>query len=107
VQARRGALVHHVEHVGLHPGELAQQRGQAAGQIGKQHLEGQVAALCRHPVTDHPHQQQRVDVPAGQHDDGGRLEPVRVLQQRGHGGRPRRFDDQLGPLQEHQERPRQ
>ena len=52
-------------------------------------------------------QQQRVDVAARDDRDDGRREALRVVEQRGHRGRAGRLDDELGPLEAQQQRPRQ
>ena len=68
----------------------------------------EVAPGRRHAVPDHPHQQQRVDVAAREHRRRpGVAKRVGVVEHRGHGRRPGRLDDQLGPLEQHQQRPGQ
>ena len=67
----------------------------------------EVAAGGGHAVPDHLAEQQRVDVAAGEHRDGRRLEARRVVQQRRDRGRAGRLDDHLGPLDQRQQGPRQ
>ncbi|GMA86139.1 hypothetical protein GCM10025868_13890 [Angustibacter aerolatus] len=58
-------------------------------------------------MPQHPQQQQRVDVAARQHDDDRCLERVRLLEQAGHPRRTRGLDDELGPLEQEQQRLRE
>ena len=69
--------------------------------------EGQVATGDRQAVPEHPHEQQRVDVAAGEDDSHRGLERPRVVHQRSNAGRPGRLDDQLGPLEAEQQGPGQ
>ncbi len=93
----------HVEDVGVHLGELGEQPGQPSGAVGDAGPERQVAARGGQPVPQHVHQQDRVDVAAGQHHDGRGLEPVRVTHHRRDAHGSGRLDDQLRPLDEHEQ----
>ncbi len=85
-------------------GHQREQPGQLARPVGDPDPDGQVAAGGEHAVLDHPHQQHRVDVAAGEHRDHRRLPPPRLGQHGRDRRRAGRLDDLLGALQAEQQR---
>ncbi len=104
---RPGAAAHvlDLEHVGRLLRQPGQEPGERAGAIRQPQPQLEVATGGGHAVADHPHQQERVDVAAGEHDHHRRLEPRRDVrvEQRRHPHRACRLDDTLRPFQEQQQ----
>lgn len=84
--------------------ELGEKPRQATGLVGDPAAERQITPLRCHAVTDDPHQQQRIDVATREHDDDRSLEVVRCVHQGRHRGGACRLHDDLGPLDEGQQR---